>query len=692
MKLDEAFAPYPVPEWLLAFEADPEEAVNALLWKRFYFGPLNVEEPEELLIDWAILLADDEDFQARLDGALALWIDRTWGEIPDLHPARLAEAWTALAHVIANLDGLPITVQALREVFPDRDEYLGPLSVSPSQDPLGCYLGALAAHQADRSLAPLWWHLCELPERVPFYHAVYAMAGLLGLPALVESEAGGFREEAARGLAKLAKAFDRLVERQEIEEKRAEEEILSIGRLAMAGLPFQRRWREALEGEISRLPARAARWMGSLIPDLSGKKGKTELGPELFEVWKKRAASIEGALERGRVVAIREAETLLAEQEHHAQISGDTLSTVLSLMRFARSIWEWDPQRAVQWADRARIWEPENIFLWMTLVQALLRAQGPSAALLVAWEATVRFPESSIARTGLAETLKTAGRLQEAEEVYREAAERSPDNPTAQTGLVEVPRFVPGRIREAPPEVGIRASRRGRVAWTSEARFLRHWARRGGGISARWTPEALRRRAGELLDRVLDIWAYDLRALAEKGLLLADSGQLEEARALLVAALEHMPGAPILAGALARVERERAQREFRPYTELSAAEVQEPSMRLRALNPVYEPLTHLQRGRAILALQDGHARLAGAARELDQLHRWMRPHLAPSQDTFQAWWSQGLEEHVFSPFPVEASIGPEDVAGIADRIERNRRQTDMLEEDFLNRLSLPLPM
>lgn len=193
-RLDDLFAPQPVPEWLQFFEAEPERAVDALLWRRFYFGPLNVEEPEELLIDWALFLSADEELLRQLDGALALWVENTWGEHPEGDARRLADAWSALSHVVKNVDGLPWTVDALRRAFDEKDEYLGALSVSPSQDPLGRYIDALAAHQEDRS----------------------------------------------RGAVSLARAFDRLVERGTLPEKRAESALRSIVRLAMARFPSKR--------------------------------------------------------------------------------------------------------------------------------------------------------------------------------------------------------------------------------------------------------------------------------------------------------------------------------------------------------------------------------------------------------------------------------------------------------------------
>jgi hypothetical protein len=38
---EDIFEPYPVPKWLVSFDQDPKEAVDALLWGRYYFAHLN---------------------------------------------------------------------------------------------------------------------------------------------------------------------------------------------------------------------------------------------------------------------------------------------------------------------------------------------------------------------------------------------------------------------------------------------------------------------------------------------------------------------------------------------------------------------------------------------------------------------------------------------------------------------------
>jgi tetratricopeptide (TPR) repeat protein len=904
---EEVFAPEPVPEWLLAFESAPVQALDSLLGRRFYFGSLNAADPEELLVDWAFLLADANGFIGQLDEALVAWIEENWGIFPPgVSAARLADAWSRLANVVTYVEDLPRAAQALRDRFDDREDFLGPLSVGPSRDPLGRYLMAVAEHQEDRRLSPFWWRLCDLQDGVPFYHAPYAIAGLLGLPPLDESQAGGFREQAAWGVVRLAEALHQRIEKREVQPARARDEWLWTARRAMARLPFLGLWREIFKEAIHRggLPETCWAWLELVTPDLTGEGGKRSSRrrlPEAFAVrsWRERGQSIALALRGNRSQALVQAKDLLREEEQYALLYGDSGNLVRSLTSFTSAVWDRDPELAVQWAEMALSWEPWNVYSWSTLTQARWKAQGLAAALPLAWETEERFPENAAARSGLAEILKESGRLAEAEAIYRQAIEDFPtnsfvrnglaellketgrlaeaeaiyrqaimdfpNNAVARTGLAEILKEtghlaeaeavyrqamvdfptnsfvrnglaellketgrlieaaavyrqamvdfptnaiapiglaavlrlqgsghweealglvervsrggqnrsaalaekgrllermerwteaaesfetsrsfsrplesppsgelgsladqetegpnelkveeekVPGRPPQAPgelknfdfvvksPALEERAptaqriaksrseyrvtvlSRNQRAAWTSEARFLRQWARRGGNSDQGKSPGVLRRQAESLLKEVLCAHPNDVRALAEKGLLLLDSAHLKEARDLLTGAVERLPGTPTLLAALARLEREEARAESLRLSEESIREVFEAPDRLRLLGGGFEPLIHLQKGRAVLVLQDGQIRRDLAAKELDKLHKWVRPHLEPELKSFEAWWGHRLNEQVFLPIQPDTKVESEDVEGISTRLAAHAAEIDALEEAF----------
>jgi tetratricopeptide (TPR) repeat protein len=429
-----------VPFWLDAFAADPDQAVDALLRRGFYHGHLGAAEPEDLLIDWAWRL--EGELVERLDPALARWVERFWGTpAADEGPALWADAWSTLALVVATVDGLALTARALRRRFGQASLFLGPLSVGPSRDPLGRYYRAVAAHQEDRSLAPFWWQLCDLPEAVPPYHARYALDGLRGLPPAPEEATGsGFPPEVVGGVVRVAKALARWAEEGRLD--RAKEDFLALGHLNMAALPFRDHWREVLRTEEAP-SGRAKDWVEELVREVRWQPRRAGPGD-----WAQRSGQIAENLRKGREGALREAELLLDEQRRHAGSTGTSSFLARSLCRFASSLRKHHAHQAIGWAVEARLWEPWSAYSWTTLTTALQSAGRLAEALEVAAQAVDRFPEVVVARTGLGEVLKATGRLDEAEAVYRETVGQFTQNVVARAGLGEVLK-ARGRLDEA---------------------------------------------------------------------------------------------------------------------------------------------------------------------------------------------------------------------------------------------------
>ncbi len=237
-----------LPEWLARFAEAPTPALDELFFRRFFHGHLQVADPEDLLVDWIQMLGDTGDFTARLDGELRAWVERRWGGVPESRRAkRWADAWQRLANVVAAVDNeLPLTVEGLRGRFDEAREALGPFSTSPSRDPLGRYLWAIAGHQADRSLEADWWSMCDLGDDVVFYHGSYALGGVAGLPPPPGEEGGGFRNDVVHAVLRLGRAFDRLVAQRRLRLKQAGEEYGVVAGWALAAFPFPDRWCDAL--------------------------------------------------------------------------------------------------------------------------------------------------------------------------------------------------------------------------------------------------------------------------------------------------------------------------------------------------------------------------------------------------------------------------------------------------------------
>jgi tetratricopeptide (TPR) repeat protein len=666
-----------------------------------------------------------EAFTASLDAALASWAEEHWGCHPrGMTGARLADAWSMLAKLATHLDEAEETARVLRQRFPEAAEYLEPLSTGPSRDPYGRYLGALAAHQTDRSLASFWWRLCDLPQGLPIYRARWALEGLRGLPAPEDELEDGFRPEAVRGLARLANALRVRLRQGELGEKQAKTEFLTLGHLNLAALPFPERWRQILAREVPQ-QSDGGKWLRLLVPNL--RKAARDTG---MLSWSDRAKEIAHALERGSNTALHNAERLLQDQRAYASSHGDSEFLVQSLCNFAKSVWERRSGQAIEWAEEALRWEPYDPYTWGTLTKALVFAERWSDALGVGWQALGRFPEDAVVHTTLADTLHRARFLDEAEALYRESAERFPDNAVPWAGLAEVLRSAERldealkvyehaarsfptddyardglqRIKRhfqehraqyltaaeiAEPSVPYgeperQAGATGRFSRTAEARLLRRAARRAEQEARRSAAERHRRRALCLLEALLTEQPQEPGALTEKAILLLESGQIPDARGLLEDHLLQLAAAPGLLCALARTEREQAAAQHRRLESAAVEELLSATHRLRSLSSVFEPLVALQEGRAYLALTDGDLRRQRAGSAFDRLHRWVEAN-APAKEGFIGWWARQMREHALHPVAGREKVREEDVDGLEIWQRDHARQLDTFEEDFSNR-------
>jgi hypothetical protein len=267
---EDIFVSTAVPGWITDFDRNPPTAIDEALRGRYYFGHLNVAEPSELLIDWAIGIGTRNDFVQRLDQALAQWIISHWGQKIRNSAIATAMAWIRLTEVVANIEALQEAPRILRSYFDDRQAYLGPLSEGPSRDPLGMYLYAVARHQQDRSLLPIWWQYCDLAPGIPWYHGLYGIWGLRRLPPATEEERGRFPERVAIGLARLAIGLYRRSLDQSLSLEEAKAEFQRVAHLTLAAYPFPGRWRECWSTYISFIEDdfEPVKWMRELVPGL----------------------------------------------------------------------------------------------------------------------------------------------------------------------------------------------------------------------------------------------------------------------------------------------------------------------------------------------------------------------------------------------------------------------------------------
>ena len=449
LELDRIFQGRRIPSWLQRFESDPLEALEDLLLGRAALGHLSADEPVEILLDWLESMSGQSEFPQQVDAALARWIQQSWGKsrLPKSGSAAvLAVAWTRAADLIAFEPHLVQAGKQLRLFFPEQRSFLSALSEGRARDPEGRAWLAVACHQEDRTLLSEWWRLSNLAPDVPWYHGIYGIQGLRGLPAENASREGAFPMEVAEGLARLASGLAGRAGEGWLELSIAREEFLRTARLTMSAYPpvrWSSFWRHTLQQK--RLTEEEARsWVQALFPhdlknfeETSGQSTQRRwAAPDIN--WSRTAQRIAGRLRQRDSGVLEEAEQLLREQSKYAQITGDTYFVVRSACFLAARMRDYRPDLALEWVQLARRFDPWNAFAWTTMAASLLALERLSEAREVAIGAVQRFPQNPVARNTLGEVLKAQRHYFEAEAVYRETVSRFPEDVVARNGLAGV--------------------------------------------------------------------------------------------------------------------------------------------------------------------------------------------------------------------------------------------------------------
>ncbi len=267
--IDAVFRGTRVPPWLRSLVDDPVAALDDLLLGRAELGHLGAAEPEQLLLDWLEGIGDREGFAEFLDGALAVWIERSWN-----HPilanasgsaAVTADAWCSTCMTIACCPALSGAAAQLRQHVLGEPVFLQSLTEGRSRDPMGRAWLALARHQNDWSLVHEWWRLCGLPPEEPWYRGSYGIHGLRGLPAKGKTR-GGVPEQVPQGLVRLAVGLAERAAEGWLQESVARDELLCTVRLTRTAYPFDKVWasfwRQAVANQRQET---AAKWLANLV-------------------------------------------------------------------------------------------------------------------------------------------------------------------------------------------------------------------------------------------------------------------------------------------------------------------------------------------------------------------------------------------------------------------------------------------
>lgn len=451
----ESIARRPAPRLVLDFAEDSDAALDGLLTGRA--GSVAAQRgPAGVLGPWLSMFQPGSAFAAEVDRAVARRVEIEWA-LPKggrVEARRRALRLARLCDVVSSSPKkLSSAAAELHARFAGHSLVLAPWSPSPSQDPLGRYLLAIARTQRHRGLAPFWFSQCRLPASVPVFRAEYAIAGLRGLPRRDEENEDEFPYEVASGLRILAAACYHAVDQARIDEASARRTVVSVAQVCMAAYPLGG-WADELLADLDGWPARAADLLRNVAAldqravteealrrafggggdlkklTLRQKRGARAPGRRLKPVAGGDVRPLLKALSRGDANAVKRMERIIESERTRIEQSGEfALEFGGLLARASAAARATFPKKAVAWSEDALQWEPWDVRAW-TIATAAYRAAGRSVeALDTAWRAQARFPFNSYVWTELGEALWAERRIVAAEAVLGEAIQRFPDQP-----------------------------------------------------------------------------------------------------------------------------------------------------------------------------------------------------------------------------------------------------------------------
>lgn len=420
----DAYGGAPIPALVRMFYADGDAGVAYLLLD--YQSELHPNEPQVVPLVMPILqVLSETEFVGKLDRALSLWIRSNFGALPAASTSTAthwAEAWTRAFDIVGASTLLTESGAAVRAVQAAAFDYLSPLSKGRALDPYWSFLIALARHQVDDSLRPLWYQLCALrPDGTQHYYGRAGIAGLRGLPRVDD-----FPSDAVAGTVQFARALYAAQSSGIINAQMATREFRFAARELYRAFPLQKAWRERVGAIVqSDEPIRA--WFDQVIPGIRWQElKKNQKIVEPF--WRPRVAEVENIFAAGSAnKALQAANLLLIEQRSYAESSGDSERFVYSLCNFANRSMKHTPTVSLAWAKAAFSWGRDNPYAWTTLARAYFATGDLIASEGIIWETTERFPRNGVGWVLLIQFLRRRSR-DDALVASEEAVRHVPDN------------------------------------------------------------------------------------------------------------------------------------------------------------------------------------------------------------------------------------------------------------------------
>lgn len=362
----------------------------------------------------------------------------------------------------------------------------------------------------------------------------------------------------------------------------------------------------------------------------------------------------------------------------------------------------------------------KNPYAWTAWAEALKARRRFGDAKAKYREAIQRFKKSSEALCGLASVLREEGDLEGALSVYSDAVARFPKDVYARK-CKRALLYELGRPNEAAAVFAdfVQTTRDGASDATdlreddvsillADAYLLRRWRFQTIHHSVSLSTGELGQRARELLRQLMPLVRRDSRAASEAALLSFTQGDLKEAVELLSEASARFPGSLRVQFAFARAQRELARKRQRDFSAEAETELIVPWRRLSHIDEHCRPVQFLGEGRTWLNLRDGET-VAGKARDaFGRLGHWLQRRIEPSHkkdnsnattleqvrerfvaikgpDDFFGWWAREVQIHVFGEHPVSRAEDLEELGTLRQRLDRNSRTLDQIEEECIAR-------
>ena len=233
----------------------------------------------------------------------------------------------------------------------------------------------------------------------------------------------------------------------------------------------------------------------------------------------------------------------------------------------------------------------------------------------------------------------------------------------------------------------------------SDAYVLRRWGRRAAMASGMPTG-TLREQAAAILRPLVGLSERNPRAASESGLLYIEQGDLEHAVTLLRKAAERFRGSVRVRYALARAERELAEREKQTFIPEVEQRVLVPWRQLARLDQRCRPVSMLGEGRAWLALTDGEHVERHARDCFGKLARWVHERLGADEERGRGrgdsgdserdedvdvfgWWAKNIQRHLFADEPVSGANDFRGLSTIRGRVHEHADLLNRLEDELV---------